>query len=59
MLRTTAGFAAIPKIRAKVLGVYGEDDARIDATLPDVERQMKAAKKPSATTSTPEPVTAS
>lgn len=33
----------IPAIKAKVLGVYGEDDARIDATLPDVERQMKAA----------------
>ncbi len=30
-------------IRARVLGVYGEDDARIDASLPDVERQMKAA----------------
>jgi carboxymethylenebutenolidase len=33
-------------INAKVLGVYGEDDARIDASLPDVERQMAAAKKP-------------
>ena len=30
-------------IRARVLGVYGEDDARIDAALPDVERQMKDA----------------
>lgn len=30
-------------IRASVLGVYGEDDARINAALPDVERQMKAA----------------
>ena len=30
-------------IHAKVLGVYGEDDARIDAALPDVERQMKGA----------------
>ena len=28
-----------------MLGVYGEDDARIDASLPDVERQMNAAKK--------------
>jgi carboxymethylenebutenolidase len=35
---------AIPGIKAKVLGVYGEDDARIDATLPDVSRQAKAAK---------------
>jgi carboxymethylenebutenolidase len=33
----------IPGIKARVLGVYGEDDARIDAALPDVERQMKAA----------------
>lgn len=33
----------MPGIKAKVLGVYGEDDARIDAALPDVERQMKAA----------------
>jgi len=30
-------------MRARVLGVYGEDDARINAALPDVERQMKAA----------------
>jgi carboxymethylenebutenolidase len=30
-------------IRASVLGVYGEDDARITAALPDVARQMKAA----------------
>jgi carboxymethylenebutenolidase len=30
-------------IRARVLGIYGEDDARIDAALPDVERQMKGA----------------
>jgi carboxymethylenebutenolidase len=30
-------------IRAGVLGVYGVDDARINAALPDVERQMKAA----------------
>jgi carboxymethylenebutenolidase len=36
---------AIRSIKAKVLGVYGEDDARIDATLPDVARQMKAAGK--------------
>jgi carboxymethylenebutenolidase len=36
---------AIRSIKAKVLGVYGEDDARIDATLPDVARQMKSAGK--------------
>jgi carboxymethylenebutenolidase len=33
----------MPGIHARVLGVYGEDDARIDATLPDVTRQMKGA----------------
>jgi carboxymethylenebutenolidase len=33
----------LPGIRARVLGVYGEDDARINATLPDVSRQMTAA----------------
>jgi carboxymethylenebutenolidase len=32
-----------PGIKAKLLGVYGEDDARITATVPDVERQLKAA----------------
>jgi dienelactone hydrolase len=30
-------------IRARVLGVYGEDDARINTALPDVTRQMQAA----------------
>jgi len=30
-------------IQAKLLGVYGEDDSRIDATIPDVDRQLKAA----------------
>jgi carboxymethylenebutenolidase len=33
----------IPLIRAKVLGVYGEEDARINAALPEVAGQMKAA----------------
>ncbi len=32
-------------IQAKVLGVYGENDARITASLPDVDRQLKAAGK--------------
>jgi len=35
---------ALPSIRARVLGVYGEDDARINASLPDVDRQLKAAR---------------
>lgn len=33
----------MPGIHARVLGVYGEDDARINAALPDVSRQMAAA----------------
>jgi carboxymethylenebutenolidase len=33
------------RIRAPVLGVYGENDARINAGLPDVERSMAAAGK--------------
>ncbi len=35
---------AFPNIKAKVLGVYGEDDARINASTPEVERQLKALK---------------
>jgi carboxymethylenebutenolidase len=38
-----ADSAQMGAIRATVLGVYGEDDARINTALPDVERQMKAA----------------
>ena len=30
-------------LKPKVLGVYGENDARVTASLPDVERQLKAA----------------
>jgi carboxymethylenebutenolidase len=30
-------------IRAGMLGVYGEADARINASLPDVDRQLKQA----------------
>ena len=36
--------AEMGRIRAPVLGVYGENDARIDASLPDVARQMAAAR---------------
>jgi carboxymethylenebutenolidase len=35
--------ALMGNIRATVLGVYGEDDARITAALPDVSRQMQGA----------------
>lgn len=34
----------MPNIRARLLGVYGEEDARINAALPDVERRLAAAK---------------
>jgi carboxymethylenebutenolidase len=37
--------AALARINAKVLGVYGENDARINAAVPDVDRQMKALGK--------------
>jgi carboxymethylenebutenolidase len=33
------------RIRAKGLGVYGENDARIDAGLPDATAAMKTAGK--------------
>lgn len=34
--------AALAGIRAPILGVYGENDARIDASLPEVGRRLKA-----------------
>ena len=37
--------AAIKRIQAPVLGIYGENDARIDATLPTVVAQMQSAGK--------------
>ena len=37
--------ADMPKIRAKGLGVYAENDARIDAGLPDAAAAMRAARK--------------
>lgn len=40
----TPDSTAIPRIKAKVLGLYGEGDARINSTLPDAERWTKAAK---------------
>lgn len=38
--------AALARIRAPVLGVYGENDARINNALPDVSRQMQGLDKP-------------
>jgi carboxymethylenebutenolidase len=37
--------AAIRRIQAPVLGIYGENDARITAALPDVVAQMQSAGK--------------
>jgi carboxymethylenebutenolidase len=37
--------AALSRIEARVLGVYGENDARINASIPSVDSSMKAAKK--------------
>ncbi len=36
---------AMPRIKAPVYGFYGENDARIDATIPDTVTAMKAAGK--------------
>jgi carboxymethylenebutenolidase len=38
--------AALAGVQARLLGVYGEDDARIDATLPDLSRQLRTLGKP-------------
>jgi carboxymethylenebutenolidase len=37
--------AAMARIHAPVFGVYGENDARVTATVPDAERDMRAAGK--------------
>ncbi len=37
---------AMANIKAPVFGFYAENDARIDATIPDTQQQMKAAGKP-------------
>jgi carboxymethylenebutenolidase len=37
--------AALSRISARVLGVYGENDARINAALPSVDSAMKAGGK--------------
>ena len=36
---------ALEKVAGPVHGFYGEDDARVNATLPSAEKRMKAAKK--------------
>lgn len=40
-----ADAAAYPKISAPVLGLYGSDDARVNATIPTAEAEMKKAGK--------------
>jgi carboxymethylenebutenolidase len=37
--------AAIHRIKAPILGVYGEDDARITGSLPEVTAEMRSAGK--------------
>lgn len=37
--------AALKRIKAPVLGIYGENDARINESLPDVAAKMEAAGK--------------
>jgi carboxymethylenebutenolidase len=37
--------ASLHRIKAPVLGVYGENDERIDATLPDIAAKMQSAGK--------------
>ena len=36
---------AMARIKAPVYGFYGENDERINATIPDAEQAMKAAGK--------------
>jgi len=45
VLRTRAEAAAIARIRARGLGVYAENDARIDAGLADVAAAVKQYAK--------------
>jgi carboxymethylenebutenolidase len=36
---------AVPNIQAAVLAMYGGEDARVNAGIPDIERTMRAAGK--------------
>jgi carboxymethylenebutenolidase len=42
---TSPEAAEIAKIKAPVLGLYGEDDARVNATIPPAEAEMKKLGK--------------
>ncbi len=43
---TSPASAALESIKAPVLGLYGENDARVNATIPPADSTMKALKKP-------------
>ena len=47
------------RIHAPVLGIYGENDARINAALPDVTAAMRSTGRRSSTRSIPAPATGS
>ena len=38
--------AELKKIHAPILGLYGEDDARVNTTIPPADEQMKKLGKP-------------
>ena len=42
---TSPDAPALAKIKAPVLGLYGGDDARVDATIPPAEAEMKKLGK--------------
>jgi len=45
LLRSVAGREALSKVKASVLGLYGGDDARVNATVPAAQAEMKRLGK--------------
>lgn len=43
---TSPDSAALANVRARVLGLYGGDDARVGATVPGAQREMQRLRKP-------------
>jgi carboxymethylenebutenolidase len=43
---TSPAVAELSSVKAPVLGLYGENDARVNATIPAADSAMKALKKP-------------
>jgi carboxymethylenebutenolidase len=43
---TAPALSELSKVRAPVLGLYGENDARVNATIPGADSTMKALGKP-------------